>query len=476
MAIKPQQKQRLSDHQILIVDHDSFSQKHAASILMESGFQVLFADRFAQAKQILEDHTIDLIISELSMPGEPSIEFLKFVRRIYDRKHDRVTPFIVVTDSPQSLEQKGLDNYPMQGCLFKEVDQEDLLERVYTNLNLHDEEGSASLGEQNLVDVKVNPGKHCRIILSDFINQETLKFNIYIRLSKEKFVRVAKTGEKANEKQFRRYLDKGVKHLYVKKADYKKVVDYNLKLNKAVALSSNLDLERKKRFMAKTSEIILESVYIRGVDKETFAEAHTFICTSVNTLLQEDESGSLLETLNNHHDFLYAHSLGVSLYSVMIAQHMGWSSGNNLYKLSVGGLLHDIGKSELDRDLVNKPKSDLTFAEKALLETHAEKGKRILEKVKSIPTEVADIAFEHHENAIGQGYPRRLERPRINPMAKVIQTADEFCYLAIENPDHQGADASTALNLLEQYKSELVDPEALRALRSLVRSRNKKHA
>ncbi len=470
--------EKQSDHQILIIDYDGNTRQQAASILMEAGFKILFAERFAQAKELLETHPIDLVVTELDMPGESAVEFIKWVRRIHDRTrpHSKLLPVIVLTGSPESLEQSGLDSYRLQGCLFKPADSEDILERVNTHLGFAETTTEESGLGSPLIDLKVAPGDYCRIILADFLNQKTLQMNIYIRLSNKKFVRVAKTGEKVHSVQFRRYFDKGVKHLYVKKADYQKVVDYNLKLNKAVAITKNVDLARKKKFLAKTGEIVLESVFVRGIDKETFNDAHTYICSSINTLLQDEQAHGLLETLNDHNDFLYAHSLGVSLYSVMIAQNIGWTSGNNLYKLSVGGLLHDIGKSELDRDLVNKPKSDLTFAEKALLETHPERGKRILEAIKTIPSEVADIAFEHHENVAGQGYPRMLPRTRINPLAKVIHAADEFCSLAIQNPNHPGTDAASALNLLDQYKHDLIDPEALRALRNLVKSPNKKLA
>ncbi len=471
MSQQSTSRQKRSDLQILIIDYDKETRQQSASVLLEAGFKVSFAESFQVAKEILDAEPVDAIVSELDMPGQSSVEFVKWVRRIYDRKSDRSapTPFIILTGSPESLEQKGLDNYRMQGCLFKPVDQEDLLERVHTVLKLNEESSQPKSANPELLDIKVKPSEYCRVLLADFVSQKHLKMNVYIRLGKEKYVQVAKKQDPVNEAQFRRYLQKGLKYFFVRTADYKMIVDHNLQLAKAVTASSQLGGGKKKRILAAANEVILESVFVRGVNKDTFNEAHTYICTSINTLLDHKDGVELLEVLNQHNDFLYAHSLGVSLYSVMIAQQMGWSSGNNLYKLSIGGLLHDIGKCEIDREIVNKPKSDLTFSEKALLETHCERGRNLLEKIKSIPSEVVNIAYEHHENILGQGFPRGLTKARITPMAKIVQTADEFCHLAIENPDHSGTDAASALSLLEQYKHDILDPETLRALRNRIR-------
>ena len=247
-----------------------------------------------------------------------------------------------------------------------------------------------------------------------------------------------------------------------------------MKLNKAVTQSSQLDLAKKKKFLAKTGELILENTFVNGINQQSFEEAKDYLCTSISTMIKDDETFSLLEVLNDHTNSLYAHSLGVSIYSVMIAQKLGWNSGSNLFKLSFGALMHDIGKKDFDPELLQKPKSDLTFSEKALLETHPERGKEILEGLKSIPSEIISIAYEHHENAIGQGYPRMIKKNRISPMARIVNVADEFCYFAIKNPDYPEADASEALYMLDQYKHDLLDHDALMALRLIIKEELKR--
>ena len=54
----------------------------------------------------------------------------------------------------------------------------------------------------------------------------------------------------------------------------------------------------------------------------------------------------------------------------------------------------------------------------------------------SISEDLISVVHEHHENAIGQGYPRRLRDLRMNPLAKVVCTVDVFCDLTMRHPNN----------------------------------------
>jgi HD-GYP domain-containing protein (c-di-GMP phosphodiesterase class II) len=60
-------------------------------------------------------------------------------------------------------------------------------------------------------------------------------------------------------------------------------------------------------------------------------------------------------------------------------------------------------------------------------ESHVGRGVDILSKMPSVPAEVIAVAMEHHENALGQGYPRHLRDVKMNPFSKIVALADTFC-------------------------------------------------
>jgi putative nucleotidyltransferase with HDIG domain len=475
MNVEIKQDAKFKDHSILVIDCDSQCRSEVSSHLLELGFQVLMSESVEQAKELLKNDSVDLVICELRMPNNTGVELVQWIRRIYDTSFlkDRPLPVLIMTGFAHLLQQENLEDLHINECLIKPLDLEEVRNATVVALGLGQYvEPKADLTEEEKLEhemLTLNEKPYCRVLLSDFTSLPELEMDLYIQLSKDKYVCIAHKGDSLDTVQFERYLDKGVKYLFIKREDFKKVVKFNLKLTKAVAQSPQLDLPKKKQFMLKTGEIIMENAFINGVNQETFEEAKDYICNTVNTLLKEEESFQLLEMLNDHSDYLYAHSLGVSLYSVMIAQAMGWRNGGNLFKLSYGALMHDIGKKDFDVELLLKARSELSFAEKSLLETHPERGKDILEELRNIPSEVVAIAYEHHENTLGQGYPRYLKKNRISPMARIVAVADEFCKFAIKNPSYPGATAQQAMHLVDQYKHKFLDLDVLTALRKVVK-------
>src|SRR5690606_37650754 len=84
--------------------------------------------------------------------------------------------------------------------------------------------------------------------------------------------------------------------------------------------------------------------------------------------------------------------------------------------------------------LLTKPKSQMTYDEVQLYESHPYRGMQMLVELGIVPDDVTSIVYEHHENAIGMGYPRRLRNPKIHPLARVVALADEFVNLTVSNP------------------------------------------
>src|SRR5690606_35112628 len=107
--------------------------------------------------------------------------------------------------------------------------------------------------------------------------------------------------------------------------------------------------DKKRAFLKHAGEVILEKVFVDGVDQEGFSNAKAFVESSLNVVAADDAVLEMLKALNSHSDFIYAHSLGVSTYSVMIARALGWRSAPSLFKVAMAGLFHDIGFKELDR-------------------------------------------------------------------------------------------------------------------------------
>ena len=133
---------------------------------------------------------------------------------------------------------------------------------------------------------------------------------------------------------------------------------------------------------------------------------------------------------------------------------------------------------QIDPHILGLPKPELTFEQMATYESHAFRGMEILSRISTVPDDVVAIAYEHHENAIGQGYPRKIRDLRMNPLAKVIAVADQFVDLTLKTAerDFRLYTPDEALDHIERVMAQPFSREAFTALKVLLNHRNQRAA
>ncbi|MHB1651142.1 MAG: HD-GYP domain-containing protein [Desulfitobacteriaceae bacterium] len=130
---------------------------------------------------------------------------------------------------------------------------------------------------------------------------------------------------------------------------------------------------------------------------------------------------------------LFAHSVNVCVLATVLGKAMLMDQ-ERLETLAIGALLHDVGMVQLDPALVNKTEGH-NSEELETLKTHTTLGFEALRKKKEFNLLVAHIAFQHHENINGTGYPRRLKEGEILPAAQVVAVVDLYDKLTSDHSD-----------------------------------------
>ena len=140
---------------------------------------------------------------------------------------------------------------------------------------------------------------------------------------------------------------------------------------------------------------------------------------------KEDRYGfmDMFHNMREMSDSVFTHSVNVSIVSVMLGRWLGLPK-EQLELLAVSGLLHDIGKTEIPENILNKP-DRLTDQEFAVMKSHAIKGYTLLMNAK-IDERICEVALNHHERCDGSGYPARLKGDKIPKLAKIVAIADVY--------------------------------------------------
>jgi len=160
--------------------------------------------------------------------------------------------------------------------------------------------------------------------------------------------------------------------------------------------------------------------------------------------------------------------MAAALYSVLIARELNYESALTAFKLCMAGLFQDIGKKEIEKEIVSKPFQVLTNKELTILETHVVRGQKILESIKCINSDIIRIIQEHHEDLEGKGYPFGKKRTEQHPLSRILQCTNIF----IEHVNTKRAEAATIdvrelLSEIEMHYKERLDADCITALRSL---------
>lgn len=148
----------------------------------------------------------------------------------------------------------------------------------------------------------------------------------------------------------------------------------------------------------------------------------------VNSILDDITSNSdtmmMLVNITASDHYLFQHSVDVCIYSTVLGQAYGYSR-DELYNLSLGALLHDIGKTQLPQDVLLKP-GRLTPDEFNIVKMHTTLGYQLLKDLPNVPLLSAHVAFQHHERLDGSGYPRAIAGDKIHEYAQWVGIADVY--------------------------------------------------
>ena len=169
--------------------------------------------------------------------------------------------------------------------------------------------------------------------------------------------------------------------------------------------------------------------------------------------------------------FTFSHSWRVAEISVLLGQEIGLSS-SRIVRLHHAAHLHDIGKIGVpDRVLLKT--GPLTEEEYAEMQTHSEKGYRILRRF-ALLENISKIVLCHHERMDGKGYPLGIPGEDIPLESRIIAVADAFDAITSDRPYRKGRPLSEAFEEIRNHRNTQFCPtivDALLELRSILPER-----
>jgi cyclic di-GMP phosphodiesterase len=175
---------------------------------------------------------------------------------------------------------------------------------------------------------------------------------------------------------------------------------------------------------------------------------------------------NFLADLDRCEGFVAGHSVAVCKTALRLAEELGVAA-DELPGVTLGALMHDIGKVFVDGRLLGKPVA-LSRAELETIRLHPQLGEALLAPTVSHTT-VLGIVRWHHERWDGGGYPDRLEGPATPLGARIVATADAFVAMRESRAYREPRSLDDALDELRRLSGSQFDPTCAEALVEAIR-------
>ena len=192
------------------------------------------------------------------------------------------------------------------------------------------------------------------------------------------------------------------------------------------------DAERQKeaakrtyaRSVAVTKEVINSIRMGRSANVKKVKRAVQAI---VDQVLNNESSLMGLTTLRDYDEYTFTHSVNVTIFSVALGRKLGFSK-LQLYDLGMAALFHDVGKSRVPLEVLNK-EGGLTDEEWRIIQAHPWLGVLTLFGLRGygeIPYRGMIVAYEHHMKVDLTGYPKSVRARELSIFSKIVAVADGF--------------------------------------------------
>ena len=168
-----------------------------------------------------------------------------------------------------------------------------------------------------------------------------------------------------------------------------------------------------------------------------------------------------LLTLKEFDQYTTTHALNVSVLSMGLAEFMGLSA-REVRAYGVAGMLHDLGKVRVPKDILTKP-GKLTPEEWALMRSHTTEGARLILQSDQNLDVAALVAFEHHIMINGGGYPDRHYRCDCHKASALVHVCDVYDALRTKRPYRDAWEPAATLQYIERGIGTEFDPDVSRA-------------
>lgn len=314
-----------------------------------------------------------------------------------------------------------------------------------------------SVPAKKLSDYDFSQGKQYVAIEVDFIQLETVCDQSLYLHTQGRYVlyRGANLPFTAQDKS--RLEQSKTKYVYILCESEKELRSFYENNLTNIVESEKIPMKEKADVLYHCALGIAHDIFEAPDSSETVQRSKGVVDNTIRLLSKGSEAFVEMVNLSGHDYYTYTHCVNVLTFTVSLLSNMGFKDQRFLMEAGMGALLHDVGKSKVPIEILNKP-AKLTEDEWDVMKQHPLYGAEIVEKAK-MPERGVDIIVQHHERMNGGGYPHGLAGESIPIASQAVSLTDAYDAMTTNRVYQTARTPYEALRIITQEMREHYNPK-----------------
>jgi HD-GYP domain-containing protein (c-di-GMP phosphodiesterase class II) len=262
-----------------------------------------------------------------------------------------------------------------------------------------------------------------------------------------------------------------VERLYISEDEEEQYQSYVNKHLQSIARNSDIPTEQKARLIYEKASETIDAMFNNPESLKNVENTQPVVNNFIDIILNDTSAVESLMKITAHDYYTHTHSINVSIYTLSLGSFLG-ITGKELEILGMAAILHDLGKSKIDYEIINK-NGKLTEDEFTQMKNHPALGHEIALKLGISDERILTGIRHHHEKIRGGGYPDNLKGEQISQFARIIGVCDVFDALSTKRSYKDPMSSFESLKLMKEQMEGHLDMGLVNAFIKMLHTQGK---
>lgn len=248
----------------------------------------------------------------------------------------------------------------------------------------------------------------------------------------------------------------GINGVYIREGEEDPEEENISLVAKSVIEKTRVEDRAKVRLTESVKKRVSEGIQYLYNNTETqdFADTTNQITRELMRAISDNDAIAVdISTLKISDEYTFKHSVDVATMAMIVANQHGLNE-KEVYEIGIAGLLHDLGKSKIPNEILNKP-GRLNDEEFAIMKQHSVYGYEILKEKKDYSPAILLGVLQHHEKMNGTGYPMGATADKMHLFGRILSVVDIYDALVTERVYKKAFSQRDAIEMIMSMTQEL---------------------